>query len=117
MYKELRKNKNKLQITVIKKKKKSKQFKHVVARTCAPSEHTSCGSRSGTVPCVNQRQLCCKSFCHKSTSTMVDESDVAESGGQVVPPARSTGGRSHTLSKNLPPPLDGTQLPGTDGRV
>ena len=89
----------------------------MVARTCAPFEHTSCGSRSGTVPRVNQRHLCYKSFCHKSTSTTVDGSDVAESGGQAMPLTRSTGGRSHTLSKRLPPPLVGTRLPGIDGCV
>ena len=89
----------------------------MVAQTCAPFEHTSCGSHSGTVPRVNQKHLYYKSFCHKSTSTTADGSDVAESGGQVVPSTRSTGGRSHTLSKNLPPPSVGTRLPGTDGHV
>ena len=72
----------------------------MVARTCAPFEHTSCGSCSGTVPRVNQRHLCYRSFCHKSTSMTGDGSDVAESGGQAVPPTRSIGGRSHTFSKN-----------------
>ena len=89
----------------------------MVARTCAPFEHTSCGSRSGTVPRVNQKHFCYKSFCHKSTSMTGDGSDEAESGGQVVPPIRSTGGRSRTLSKNLPPPSVGTRLLGIDGRV
>ena len=89
----------------------------MVARTCTPSEHTSCGSRSGTVPRVNQKQIYYRSSCHKSTSAMVARSDVVVSGGQAVPPTQSTGGRSRTLLRSLPPPSVGTRPPGTDGRA
>ena len=78
MYKELKKNKNNLQKYSY---EKSKQIKYVEARTCAPSAHTGCGSHSGTVPRVGRGHLCCKNTCHRSTSTMADEDDVARSGG------------------------------------
>ena len=95
MYKELKKNKNNLQKYSY---EKWKQIKHVEARTCAPSAHSGYGSRSDTIPRVGRRHLCCKNSCHKSTSMMVDENDVARSGGQAVPQMGSTGGRSHISS-------------------
>ena len=70
----------------------------MVARTCAPSGRTGCGSRSGTVPHADQRRLCCKSSCHKSTSMTVNENGVTKSGGRAMPPTGSTGGKSHIPS-------------------
>ena len=48
---------------------------------------------------------------------MAAGSDEVVSGGQAMPLTRSTGGRSHTPLRSLPPPLVGTQLLGTGGRV
>ena len=87
------------------------------ARTCAPSAHTSCGSRSGTVPHVGWEHLCCKNSCHRSTSTMVVEDDIARSGGRAVPQMGSTGGRPRTPSWSWLPPSVSTRHPGTCARV
>ena len=114
MYKELKKNKNNLQKY---SHEKLKQFRHVVAQMCVLLGQTDCGNRNDTSPCANQKQLYCRSFYHKRTSAMAAGSGEVASGGQVVPPTQSIGGRSRTPLRSLPPPSVGTQPLGTGGRV
>ena len=84
---------------------------------CVLLGQTDCGSRNDTSPRANQKLLYCRSFYHKRTSVMAAGSDEVASGGQAMPPIRSTGGRSRTLSRSSPLPSVGTRLLGTGGHA
>ena len=89
------KNKNNLQSTVKGNQNELSTWRpelalclhiQVVVAAVAPSPH------------VGREHFYCRNSCHRCTSVMVAEDDVARNGERVGPPMGSTGGRPHTPS-------------------